>query len=178
MIAILACNARATRKPGASASLGVTASRSQRQPETCFRTTHTDRPSAPAKCHGAGFRRRYEEPHGLARGRNARARGRKRRRLMTTLLPLGYKPLNRSVMRRYASPTANRPGRFRWQADGGSFSHLSPQTPADLAAIEKLDERAFGPGRFARSGCAKGASRTTPCPSSRGSAPCLSAPTG
>jgi predicted N-acetyltransferase YhbS len=28
---------------------------------------------------------------------------------------------------------------------------LSPQTPADLAAIEKLDERAFGPGRFARS---------------------------
>jgi len=28
---------------------------------------------------------------------------------------------------------------------------LMPQTPADLAAIEKLDERAFGPGRFARS---------------------------
>lgn len=28
---------------------------------------------------------------------------------------------------------------------------LSPQTPADLPAIEKLDERAFGPGRFARS---------------------------
>lgn len=28
---------------------------------------------------------------------------------------------------------------------------LAPQTPADLAAIEKLDERAFGPGRFARS---------------------------
>jgi predicted N-acetyltransferase YhbS len=28
---------------------------------------------------------------------------------------------------------------------------LSPQTPADLTAIEKLDERAFGPGRFARS---------------------------
>jgi predicted N-acetyltransferase YhbS len=28
---------------------------------------------------------------------------------------------------------------------------LSPQTPADQAAIEKLDERAFGPGRFARS---------------------------
>jgi predicted N-acetyltransferase YhbS len=28
---------------------------------------------------------------------------------------------------------------------------LSPQTPADLAAIEKLDEHAFGPGRFARS---------------------------
>ncbi|MGH6837019.1 MAG: GNAT family N-acetyltransferase [Methylocella sp.] len=28
---------------------------------------------------------------------------------------------------------------------------LSPQTPADLASIEKLDERAFGPGRFARS---------------------------
>jgi predicted N-acetyltransferase YhbS len=28
---------------------------------------------------------------------------------------------------------------------------LSPQSPADLAAIEKLDERAFGPGRFARS---------------------------
>jgi predicted N-acetyltransferase YhbS len=28
---------------------------------------------------------------------------------------------------------------------------LVPQTPADLAAIEKLDERAFGPGRFARS---------------------------
>jgi predicted N-acetyltransferase YhbS len=28
---------------------------------------------------------------------------------------------------------------------------LSPQTPADHAAIEKLDERAFGPGRFARS---------------------------
>jgi predicted N-acetyltransferase YhbS len=28
---------------------------------------------------------------------------------------------------------------------------LSQQTPADLAAIEKLDERAFGPGRFARS---------------------------
>ncbi|WOJ90614.1 N-acetyltransferase [Methylocapsa polymorpha] len=28
---------------------------------------------------------------------------------------------------------------------------LSPQTPADLAAIERLDERAFGPGRFARS---------------------------
>jgi predicted N-acetyltransferase YhbS len=27
---------------------------------------------------------------------------------------------------------------------------FSPQTPADLAAIEKLDERAFGPGRFAR----------------------------
>jgi predicted N-acetyltransferase YhbS len=28
---------------------------------------------------------------------------------------------------------------------------ISHQTPADLAAIEKLDERAFGPGRFARS---------------------------
>ena len=28
---------------------------------------------------------------------------------------------------------------------------LVPQMPADLAAIEKLDERAFGPGRFARS---------------------------
>jgi len=28
---------------------------------------------------------------------------------------------------------------------------LMPQTSADLAAIEKLDERAFGPGRFARS---------------------------
>src|SRR6202011_2582984 len=28
---------------------------------------------------------------------------------------------------------------------------LSPQSPADLAAIEKLDQRAFGPGRFARS---------------------------
>jgi hypothetical protein len=28
---------------------------------------------------------------------------------------------------------------------------LSPQNPADLAAIEKLDEHAFGPGRFARS---------------------------
>lgn len=28
---------------------------------------------------------------------------------------------------------------------------LDPQTPADLPAIEKLDERAFGPGRFARS---------------------------
>ena len=28
---------------------------------------------------------------------------------------------------------------------------LSPQTPADLAAIERLDEHAFGPGRFARS---------------------------
>lgn len=28
---------------------------------------------------------------------------------------------------------------------------LVPQTPADHAAIEKLDERTFGPGRFARS---------------------------
>ncbi len=28
---------------------------------------------------------------------------------------------------------------------------LVPQVPADYAAIEKLDERAFGPGRFARS---------------------------
>ncbi len=28
---------------------------------------------------------------------------------------------------------------------------LSQQTPADLPAIEKLEERAFGPGRFARS---------------------------
>jgi len=28
---------------------------------------------------------------------------------------------------------------------------LAPQTPADEAAIEKLDERAFGPGRYARS---------------------------
>lgn len=28
--------------------------------------------------------------------------------------------------------------------------NLTPLTPADLAAIEKLDERAFGPGRFAR----------------------------
>lgn len=28
---------------------------------------------------------------------------------------------------------------------------LSQLTPADLAAIEKLDEHAFGPGRFARS---------------------------
>jgi predicted N-acetyltransferase YhbS len=28
---------------------------------------------------------------------------------------------------------------------------LSQLTPADLGAIEKLDERAFGPGRFARS---------------------------
>jgi predicted N-acetyltransferase YhbS len=31
------------------------------------------------------------------------------------------------------------------------FLVLAPQTPADFAAIEKLDERAFGPGRFARS---------------------------
>ena len=28
--------------------------------------------------------------------------------------------------------------------------NLTPLTPADLAAIEKLDERGFGPGRFAR----------------------------
>jgi predicted N-acetyltransferase YhbS len=28
---------------------------------------------------------------------------------------------------------------------------LVPQTPADHAAIERLDERTFGPGRFARS---------------------------
>src|SRR5579875_3003150 len=28
---------------------------------------------------------------------------------------------------------------------------LSQQTPADLPAIERLNERAFGPGRFARS---------------------------
>ena len=28
---------------------------------------------------------------------------------------------------------------------------LEPQEPDDHAAIEKLDERAFGPGRFARS---------------------------
>ena len=28
--------------------------------------------------------------------------------------------------------------------------NLTALTPADLAAIEKLDERAFGPGRFAR----------------------------
>lgn len=28
---------------------------------------------------------------------------------------------------------------------------LAPQLPGDHAAIEKLDERAFGPGRFARS---------------------------
>ena len=28
---------------------------------------------------------------------------------------------------------------------------LVPQTPADQMAIERLDERAFGPGRFARS---------------------------
>ena len=28
---------------------------------------------------------------------------------------------------------------------------LSAQTPADLPAIERLEERAFGPGRFARS---------------------------
>lgn len=28
---------------------------------------------------------------------------------------------------------------------------LAPQVPADQAAIEKLDERVFGPGRFARS---------------------------
>lgn len=28
---------------------------------------------------------------------------------------------------------------------------LSPQTPADQPAIDRLDERAFGPGRFARS---------------------------
>jgi len=28
---------------------------------------------------------------------------------------------------------------------------LMPQTPADQAAIDKLDERTFGPGRFARS---------------------------
>lgn len=27
---------------------------------------------------------------------------------------------------------------------------LSPLTPADMPAVEKLDERAFGPGRFAR----------------------------
>ena len=27
---------------------------------------------------------------------------------------------------------------------------LSPQTPADVPAIERLEERAFGPGRFAR----------------------------
>lgn len=29
--------------------------------------------------------------------------------------------------------------------------NLSAQTPDDLAAIERLDERAFGPGRYARS---------------------------
>jgi predicted N-acetyltransferase YhbS len=28
---------------------------------------------------------------------------------------------------------------------------LSPQTPADFPVIERLEERAFGPGRFARS---------------------------
>ena len=28
---------------------------------------------------------------------------------------------------------------------------LKPQTPSDLAAIERLSERAFGPGRYARS---------------------------
>jgi predicted N-acetyltransferase YhbS len=28
---------------------------------------------------------------------------------------------------------------------------LRPQSPSDLSAIERLDERAFGPGRFARS---------------------------
>lgn len=28
---------------------------------------------------------------------------------------------------------------------------LAPRTPADLAAIDRLNERAFGPGRFARS---------------------------
>jgi predicted N-acetyltransferase YhbS len=28
---------------------------------------------------------------------------------------------------------------------------LAPLTPADLAAIDKLDDRVFGPGRFARS---------------------------
>ena len=28
---------------------------------------------------------------------------------------------------------------------------LAPQTPADQAAIDKLDERVFGPGRLARS---------------------------
>ncbi|MCW2315174.1 Predicted N-acetyltransferase YhbS [Rhodoblastus acidophilus] len=27
---------------------------------------------------------------------------------------------------------------------------FAPQTPADLAAIQKLEERAFGPGRFAK----------------------------
>lgn len=27
---------------------------------------------------------------------------------------------------------------------------FSPQTPADAAAVEKLEERAFGPGRYAR----------------------------
>jgi predicted N-acetyltransferase YhbS len=39
-----------------------------------------------------------------------------------------------------------------WQKPMADLSlALSPQTPADQAAIEKLDERAFGPGRFARS---------------------------
>ena len=32
---------------------------------------------------------------------------------------------------------------------------LSPESPEDAEAVEKLNERAFGPGRFARSAIAK-----------------------
>ena len=32
---------------------------------------------------------------------------------------------------------------------------LTPLTPADLPAIDKLDDRAFGPGRFALAHAAK-----------------------
>ena len=68
--------------------------------------------------------------------------------LSTTLLPLGYRPINRE---RYAPLTANRPARFRWQADGGSFPHAQPANASRPRGHRKARGARFWAGPFARS---------------------------
>src|ERR1700732_3969449 len=60
---------------------------------------------------------------------------------MTTPLPLGYKPLNRE---RYALLTAT--GRFRWQADGGSFPHAQPANASRPRGHRKARRARFWAG--------------------------------
>src|ERR1700730_2273496 len=56
---------------------------------------------------------------------------------------LGYKPLNRE---RYAPLTANRPARFRWQADGGSFPHAQPANASRPRGYRKARRARFWAG--------------------------------
>src|ERR1700736_5078829 len=56
---------------------------------------------------------------------------------------LGYKPLNREL---YTPLTANRPARFRWQADGGSFPHAQPANASRTRGYRKARRSRFWAG--------------------------------